>query len=85
MRLSEQDRLIVKKLAAILRIAEGLDRTLSGLVRTVECRITAKAISIRLFVKEQKDFTLEMWGADRRKQLLEQLTHRSISFHAISV
>src|SRR5206468_987660 len=62
--LSKNDRRRVRFLAAILRIADALDRTHARLVRAVRCVISEKTVQMRL--DADQDPELEIW-AGRRK------------------
>jgi exopolyphosphatase/guanosine-5'-triphosphate,3'-diphosphate pyrophosphatase len=68
----------VAKLAAILRIADSLDRTHANLVRAVRCTINAKTIELRL--EADDDPELELWAARRKGDLFEALFHRRLRF-----
>ncbi|HVX95528.1 MAG TPA: Ppx/GppA phosphatase family protein [Polyangia bacterium] len=76
MALSKTDRKKVRQLAAILRVADGLDRTDARLVRSVRCVVTDKAIEMRL--DTDGDPELELWAARRKGDLLEELTGRKL-------
>jgi len=70
-RLNKTDRIMVKKLAAILRIADGLDRGHTCAVSRVLCTIKNKNIFIKAKPKNRKDVWLELWAARQKKGLLE--------------
>lgn len=69
LRKSERRRL--RWLAAILRIAEGLDRSHYQLVRAV--RVVRRPERVSLLVSVRRDARLEVWAARRRTALLERL------------
>jgi exopolyphosphatase/guanosine-5'-triphosphate,3'-diphosphate pyrophosphatase len=69
--LTKEQRRVVKWLAAILRIAEGLDRSHYQLVRSVEVRRRDRAWLLRAVTR--RDAQLEIWAAERRTALLERL------------
>lgn len=71
-RLAKSDRLLVQWLAAILRIAEGLDRSHFQLIRGL--RVVRRSGTLSLVVRAQRDAQLELWGARRRVEELERLT-----------
>ncbi len=71
-RLNPDDQKIVCKLASILRIADGLDRTHSSAIRDLRCRVSGKKVSITLQRRGRRPIELELWGADRKKQLFEE-------------
>src|SRR5450432_2552747 len=74
--LTKSDRRRVRQLAALLRVADGLDRTDARLVRSVRCVVTDKTIEMRL--DADGDPELELWAARRKGDLLEVLTKRKL-------
>jgi exopolyphosphatase/guanosine-5'-triphosphate,3'-diphosphate pyrophosphatase len=68
--LAKAERRTVRWLAALLRVAEGLDRTHYQLVRGLRVVRTPERISI--FVDARGDARLELWAARRRGGLLEE-------------
>ena len=61
----------VKRLAALLRIADGLDRGHTGAVRTLRIRWLARAIRITPVPSDPRlSLRLECWGAHRKSALL---------------
>jgi len=69
--LAEGSRKTVRTLSAILRIADGLDRTHRRAVKGVRVRVTRNAVTIRATVKRGGDVELEIWGANQKKELFE--------------
>jgi exopolyphosphatase/guanosine-5'-triphosphate,3'-diphosphate pyrophosphatase len=76
--LSKKDRRRVRYLAAILRIADALDRTHARLVRAVRCSVSARTIDIR--IDADGDPELEIWAARRKGDLFEELAERKLRF-----
>lgn len=70
--LSRKTRKLVRYLAALLRLADALDRTHGRLVRAVRCQVKRKTIELRLEV--EGDPELELWAARRKGDALETLT-----------
>ncbi len=68
----------VRMLAAILRVADSLDRTHALLVREVRCTVTKETIELR--IEADDDPELELWAARRKGDLLEELTGRKLRF-----
>jgi exopolyphosphatase / guanosine-5'-triphosphate,3'-diphosphate pyrophosphatase len=68
---------IVRILSAILRIADGLDRTHFSLVRTLDVRLGA---TVTIAVHVTGDAELETWAAAARADLFERLFHRRVKF-----
>ncbi len=72
--LDKQSRRIVKRLSAILRVADGFDRGHSAAVDRVEAKWTDGALLLRAKPSDKaRDVQLELWGADRKARLLEKL------------
>ncbi len=74
--LPEDDRERVKKLAAILRIADGLDRSHFQNVRNLEVEMGEKKTTI--YIGTETDCQLEIWGAMRKRTLLEEVLFTNI-------
>jgi len=66
-RLSEEDRAIVRKLAALLRVADALDRAHSQEVKGVSCLV--KKRSVRLRIEGTGDLLVERWALQRKGRL----------------
>ncbi len=69
--LSKVDREIVGKLAAMLRIADGLDRTHDDVVRDVSVVRGGEALQIRAHATE--DAELELWAANRKADMFAEV------------
>ncbi len=65
---ADQDR--VRRLAAILRIAGGLDRSHSQQVHTVELRHLSEGTTLTVIADQLPD--ADLWGAQRRAELFEE-------------
>jgi exopolyphosphatase/guanosine-5'-triphosphate,3'-diphosphate pyrophosphatase len=63
-------------LAAILRVADGLDRGRASAVDSVEVDVLAGRASVE--VAGSRDLDLELWGARRKRDLLERLLGRPV-------
>jgi exopolyphosphatase / guanosine-5'-triphosphate,3'-diphosphate pyrophosphatase len=70
--LSPEDQAIVLKLASILRIADGLDRSHASAVDHLNVRITDGQIHITAFCNRKHDPSMEQWGAERNQELFEK-------------
>ena len=79
---TDEHRDQVRKLSAILRIAEGLDRGNIGIIHSVECQIGRNIVEFRLKPKKKahRDLELEIWGAERKKMLFEEVYGREVRF-----
>ena len=67
-----RDRL--RKLAALLRLADGLDRGRRGVIEGLEVEIGADLVVLRLHTHD--DAELELWGVRRRRDLFEKVYER---------
>jgi exopolyphosphatase/guanosine-5'-triphosphate,3'-diphosphate pyrophosphatase len=67
----------VRILAALLRIADGLDRTHFSVVRTVDVKIGA---TIKIIAHVTGDAQMEAWAAKGRADLFERIFHRRVQF-----
>jgi exopolyphosphatase/guanosine-5'-triphosphate,3'-diphosphate pyrophosphatase len=76
--LSAADRQRIRKLAALLRVADGLDRGRRGVVEDLRAEIGAELVLLRL--RAQGDAELALWGARRRRDLFEQVFGRELEF-----
>jgi exopolyphosphatase/guanosine-5'-triphosphate,3'-diphosphate pyrophosphatase len=76
LRLADQE--MVRTLAAILRVAIGLDRTHAAHVRSLRCARDGKAIVIEVEAKPGADVSLELYTATERKDLLESVLGRRV-------
>jgi exopolyphosphatase/guanosine-5'-triphosphate,3'-diphosphate pyrophosphatase len=77
--LSERDQSIVRALSALLRIADGLDRRHQDIFAAVTVERGEGTVSLRLALKRDTDPGIEIWGAERRKELFEQLYSTPVS------
>jgi exopolyphosphatase/guanosine-5'-triphosphate,3'-diphosphate pyrophosphatase len=62
----------VRKLAGILRVADGLDRGHSSAVADITMERSGNEINLFLKPNDSADLTLEIWGANMRKELFEE-------------
>lgn len=69
--LSETAREKVRKLAAILRIADGFDRAHAGTVKKLESRLDGDVLTIA--VKQDPRSAIDIMGATRKKGLFEEV------------
>jgi exopolyphosphatase / guanosine-5'-triphosphate,3'-diphosphate pyrophosphatase len=66
----------VMRLAALLRVADGLDRGRSGNVTGIE--LVLDGDRARLVVTSDTDIAIELWGARRKRELFERLFRRRL-------
>jgi exopolyphosphatase / guanosine-5'-triphosphate,3'-diphosphate pyrophosphatase len=81
-KLNPQDQMIVKKLASILRIADGLDRTHASAVKNVKCIFNNGEINMVLEKSSSNNTNLELeiWGAESKKLLFEETYGVKVKF-----
>ncbi|MBA2486336.1 MAG: exopolyphosphatase, partial [Nitrospira sp.] len=72
---------IVKVLSALLRIADGLDRSQFSVVQSVDVKI-GKTVLMTLRVSG--DAELEIWAARGRSDLFQDVFKRPVEFMVIS-
>ena len=79
--LSTRLKRVVRILSALLRIADGLDRTHFSVVRTIDVRI-GKTVTIVIHVTG--DAQMETWAAKNRADLFERVFRRRVRFTTIT-
>ena len=80
--LNTSDRKKVLGLSAILRIADGLDRTHFSVIRSVKVQLGKR---LRLDVGFRCDPELELWTTERRKKLFEKIFCCQVELHPNAV
>jgi exopolyphosphatase/guanosine-5'-triphosphate,3'-diphosphate pyrophosphatase len=80
-RLPAATRRVVKVLSALLRIADGLDRTHFSVVQTVDVKIGS---TVTIDVTVSGDAELELWAAKNRADLFEQVFRRKVRFVGVT-
>jgi exopolyphosphatase/guanosine-5'-triphosphate,3'-diphosphate pyrophosphatase len=70
--LTAKDQEIVSKLASLLRIADGLDRSHKSAVDHVKVRTIGRLMYITAFCNRKHDPTMEQWGTERNQELFEK-------------
>jgi exopolyphosphatase/guanosine-5'-triphosphate,3'-diphosphate pyrophosphatase len=71
----------VRILSALLRVADGLDRTHFSVVRTLDVRLGA---TVTITAQVTGDAELETWAAAGRADLFERVFRRRLKFTAVS-
>ncbi|MFI5043849.1 MAG: Ppx/GppA family phosphatase, partial [Acidimicrobiales bacterium] len=73
--LTSEDRMVVRRLAALLRVAIGMDRNHDGAVRRVDVgeRADDGAVLISMRADPTADLSLEQYTAMDRRDLMEEL------------
>jgi exopolyphosphatase/guanosine-5'-triphosphate,3'-diphosphate pyrophosphatase len=75
-KLSPHERKVVRVGAALLRIADGLDRSHSAVITGLSCQITAKRVEVSL--KARGDAELELWGARSKRAMFANVLKRGL-------
>jgi exopolyphosphatase/guanosine-5'-triphosphate,3'-diphosphate pyrophosphatase len=81
-KLSAEDQIIVKKLAGILRVADGLDRTHNSTIKDLVCTRNNGTLDILLKANKSKPLEMEIWAAEQKKQLFEEMFGLELKFEA---
>ena len=78
-RLSSEDRGVVRRMAGLLRVADGLDRGHAAVVDQLTTRLTRDQLSIKVAPRKLgADLSLETWGASRKADVLAKLLDRPV-------
>ena len=78
--LTPKRKRIVRVLAALLRVADGLDRTHFSVVRTVDVKIGR---TLAIVAHTTGDAEFEIWAAKGRADLLAQVFRRPVTFKTV--
>jgi len=76
--LNPEDRRVAVKLASILQIADGLDRSYRQKARSLRCEIDKKGMTVIVDFEDEGD--LELWSASRKSKWFRQLFHIKVRF-----
>jgi exopolyphosphatase/guanosine-5'-triphosphate,3'-diphosphate pyrophosphatase len=77
--LSPADQQMVRRVSALLRVADGLDRGHTAAVESLTTRLTADALTISVVPRSAgADLGLECWGASRKADVLGKLLERDV-------
>jgi exopolyphosphatase / guanosine-5'-triphosphate,3'-diphosphate pyrophosphatase len=81
--LSPGDQAVVRRLSALLRVADGLDRGHTAAVETLTTELTPDALIVRIAPRlVGADLGLECWGASRKADVLAKLLERKVEIVA---
>lgn len=72
------DQQRVRYLAAILRVADGLDRTHKGNVESIETSFDDRSITFLARCRADCEPGFEFWSANRKKELMEEVFNREV-------
>ena len=76
--LPSEIQMIIKKLAAILRIADSFDRTHRKIVSSLDTTIKDESVEIYLHCSNKIKPDIELWNLERRKGLFEEVFGKKI-------
>ena len=79
--LEEADRGLVRALAGILRVADGLDRSHTDAVRHLECAVEPEAVRIRC--RTRGPAAIEQTQAEKKGDLLREVLSRTLVIETI--
>ena len=79
-RLDKESKMVVKKLSAILRVADGLDRSHYQNVRELKVKMLDSEVILN--IKTESDPHMEIWGASRKKALFEDMLDAKLTIRA---
>jgi len=77
-KLSREARHRVSSLAALLRVADGLDRSHAGLVKAMDVVLNGSVVTLSLL--SDNDLSLELYAAERRADLFRKVFDRELTF-----
>ena len=80
--LSRIERRRVEKLAAILRIADGLDRCHAASCRQI--RATTSKTKVAIEVQQRQPSPVDIWGAQRKQKLFEEVFGVTVTIGAVA-
>ncbi len=82
--LARADRDLVRALSAVLRVADGLDRTHMQNVRAIRVERAASdprgRASVRLGIEAPADPAVDIWGSQRKSDLFREVFHADLEY-----
>jgi exopolyphosphatase/guanosine-5'-triphosphate,3'-diphosphate pyrophosphatase len=77
--LGDDDRATVRRLSALLRVADGLDRGHTAIVERVSAEVSDDRVELRVAPRlAGADLSLEIWGAERKADVLAKELGREV-------
>ncbi|HET8623095.1 MAG TPA: Ppx/GppA phosphatase family protein [Gemmatimonadales bacterium] len=84
--LAPEDQGIVRRMSALLRVADGLDRGHTASVERVSVALTPDEVRIQAVPRiSGADLSLECWGADRKSDVLAEALGRDVRIETINL
>jgi exopolyphosphatase/guanosine-5'-triphosphate,3'-diphosphate pyrophosphatase len=75
------ERATALKLAAILQIADGLDRSHRQVISDVKCAVSGAKVKFKIFGTDECD--LEMWSAEKKSAMFAEIFGVAVSFKRV--
>jgi exopolyphosphatase/guanosine-5'-triphosphate,3'-diphosphate pyrophosphatase len=82
MLLPEDWKTIVKKLSAILRIADAFDRTHNSLVKDIKVKVNKNSVVFNI-PNKLEEIEIELWSIGRKKKLFENIYNKKVKVVSI--
>lgn len=83
--LKQEDQGIVRRMSALLRVADGLDRGGSATVGDIDVNLSTDEARIEVTPRETgTDLSLECWAAGRKSDVLHKLLARDVNIVQVS-
>lgn len=82
--LNEEDQLVVKKLAALLKLADAMDRSLNKNITDIKSLIQESTVTIQLIPKRRSNPHLELYALDENRDLFEDVYKMILNFEIIN-
>jgi exopolyphosphatase/guanosine-5'-triphosphate,3'-diphosphate pyrophosphatase len=79
-KISPANQIIVKKLAALLRVADGLDRSHQGIMEDVNCEVQNDIVVFKVKARKGIDPHIDIWSAHQKKDLFEEVFGKKCAF-----
>lgn len=83
-RLSLEDQRVVKLLAGMLRVADGLDRAHASQIQRIQCKLDSSSLELHLEANHSESLALEIYTASLRQGLLEEMLARKIKIVTVN-
>ena len=80
--LAKTDQKLVRKLAGILRIADGLDRCHNATCKSIKAKISDGTVTLR--VKQRRNSPTDIWGGQRKQELFEEVFQVRVHIEAVT-
>jgi exopolyphosphatase/guanosine-5'-triphosphate,3'-diphosphate pyrophosphatase len=77
--------MVIKKLAAILRVVDALDRTHSKVILKINSFITKHNVILKISIDKTKNAEIELWNLERRKGLFEEVFSKKVIVEIVTL